>query len=117
MNNMKKLRKQLEDIKEALPIMMKLGGIDEAAYETLNASLDEALQQCFDSKAVCKQSKNCTFEYRIIDHNMFDEDEMQIMNSMGSNGWEIVRVLDPMKYINSDGLFIRIYYKREKQSE
>ena len=57
-----------------------------------------------------------TFEYRVIDHDMFDEDEIQLMNSMGSKGWEIIRILDPMKWLNSDGMFVRIYYKRVKQS-
>lgn len=58
---------------------------------------------------------NRTFEYRMIDHDMFDIDELQLMNSMGSNGWEIIRILEPMKWINSDGMFVRIFYKREKQ--
>ena len=57
-----------------------------------------------------------TFEYRVIDHDMFDENEIQTMNSMGSKGWEIIRILEPMKWLNSDGMFVRIYYKREKQS-
>jgi hypothetical protein len=57
-----------------------------------------------------------TFEYRVIDHDMFDEDEIQLMNSMGSKGWEIIRILDPMKWLNSEGMFVRIYYKRVKQS-
>ena len=56
------------------------------------------------------------FEYRVIDHDMFDEDEIQTINSMGSKGWEIIRILEPMKWLNSDGMFVRIYYKREKQS-
>lgn len=42
---MKKLKKQLEDIKGALPLMIKLGAIDQSAYKTLNEALDEALQQ------------------------------------------------------------------------
>ena len=54
-----------------------------------------------------------TFEYRVIDHDMFDEDEIQTMNSMGSKGWEIIRILDPIKYKDSDGYFIRIFYKRK----
>ena len=57
-----------------------------------------------------------TFEYRVIDHDMFDENEIQTINSMGSKGWEIIRILEPMKWLNSDGMFVRIYYKREKQS-
>jgi hypothetical protein len=47
---------------------------------------------------------------------MFDEDEIRTMNSMGSKGWEIIRILDPMKWLNDDGMFVRIYYKRVKQS-
>lgn len=54
------------------------------------------------------------FEYRIVDHTMFDEDEIQTMNFMGSKGWEIIRILEPMKYFNSDNLFVRVFYKREK---
>ena len=57
---------------------------------------------------------NRTFEYRMIDHDMFDIDELQLMNLMGSKGWEIIRILEPMKWINSDGMFVRIYYKRDK---
>ena len=57
-----------------------------------------------------------TFEYRVIDHDMFDENEIQTMNAMGSKGWEIIRILEPMKWLNIDGMFVRIYYKREKQS-
>lgn len=56
------------------------------------------------------------FEYRLIDHDMFNEDEMRTMNFMASKGWEIIRILDPMKWINSDGMFVRIYYKREKKT-
>lgn len=42
---MEKLKKQLEDIKGALPLMIKLGSIDQSAYKTLNEALNEALQQ------------------------------------------------------------------------
>jgi hypothetical protein len=42
---MDKIKKQLEDIKGALPLMVKLGAIDQSAYKTLNEALDEALQQ------------------------------------------------------------------------
>lgn len=42
---MEKLKKQLEDIKDALHLMIKLGAIDQSAYKTLNEALDEALQQ------------------------------------------------------------------------
>jgi hypothetical protein len=55
------------------------------------------------------------FEYRVIDHDMFDENEIQLMNSMGSKGWEIIRLFEPMKWVNNEGMFIRIYYKREIQ--
>jgi len=57
-----------------------------------------------------------TFEYRIIDHDMFDEGDTALINTMGSKGWEIIKILDPIKWLNSDGMFTRIYYKREKLS-
>jgi hypothetical protein len=76
--------------------------------ETKNLPQTPPLQQTAVSSS--------TFEYRVIDHDMFDEDEIQLMNSMGSKGWEIIRILDPMKWLNSDGMFVRIYYKRVKQS-
>jgi hypothetical protein len=57
-----------------------------------------------------------TFEYRVIDHDLLDEEETKMMNYMGSKGWEIIRILEPMKWQNSDGMFIRIYYKRIKNS-
>lgn len=57
-----------------------------------------------------------TFEYRVIDHAMFDKDEIHLMNSMGEKGWEIIRILEPIEWLNEGGKFIRIYYKREKQS-
>lgn len=53
------------------------------------------------------------WEYRMIDHDMFDEDTPREINSMGERGWEIIRILDPIKWINSEGFFIRIFYKRE----
>lgn len=55
------------------------------------------------------------FEYRVVDHDMFDQDEISLMNNMGAKGWEIIRILDPMNWLNSDGKFIRIYYKRVKK--
>ena len=55
-----------------------------------------------------------TFEYRVLDHYMFDDEEVKKMNEMGLKGWGIIRILDPMKWTNSDGMFVRIYYKREK---
>jgi hypothetical protein len=54
------------------------------------------------------------YEYRFIDHDFCDWGEVHTMDAMGEKGWEIIRILDPMKYANSDGLFTRIYYKREK---
>jgi hypothetical protein len=42
---MEQLKKQLEDIKNTLPLMIKLGAIDQSAYKTLNEALTEALQQ------------------------------------------------------------------------
>lgn len=51
-------------------------------------------------------------EYRMIDHDMFDEDMIREMNSMGEKGWKIIRILDPMRWLNSDGMFIRVFYER-----
>lgn len=56
---------------------------------------------------------NRSFEYRMIDYDMFDESQIESMNYMGSKGWEIIRILEPMKYLNSEELFVRIFYKRE----
>ena len=53
-------------------------------------------------------------EYRMIDHNMFDENMVNEMNGMGKRGWKIIRILDPMPWKGSDGMFIRIFYEREK---
>jgi hypothetical protein len=55
------------------------------------------------------------YEYRMVDHDMFDENEIWTMNNLGAYGWEIIRILEPMKYLNSEGMFVRIYYKREKE--
>lgn len=55
-----------------------------------------------------------TFEYRVIDHDFFDNDEPSLMNSMGQKGWDIIKICDPLPWLNSEGMFIRIYYKREK---
>ena len=40
---MKQLIKLLEDIKGALPLMIKMKAIDESAYKTLNESISEAI--------------------------------------------------------------------------
>jgi len=54
-------------------------------------------------------------EYRMIDYDMFDEDMIHEINGLSKRGWKIIRVLDPMKWANSDGMFIRIFYERESQ--
>ena len=54
-------------------------------------------------------------EYRMIDYDMFDEDIIHEINGLSKRGWKIIRVLDPMKWANSDGMFIRIFYERESQ--
>jgi hypothetical protein len=54
-------------------------------------------------------------EYRMIDHNMFDEDMIREINSMGEKGWKVIRILDPMKWLNSNGMFIRVFYEREQK--
>lgn len=40
---MEELIRLLEDIKGALPLMIKLKAIDESAYKTLNESISEAI--------------------------------------------------------------------------
>ena len=53
-------------------------------------------------------------EYRMIDHDMFDENMINEMDGMGKRGWKIIRILDPMPWKESEGMFIRIFYEREK---
>jgi hypothetical protein len=45
---------------------------------------------------------------------MFDEDMVHEMNGMGEKGWKIIRILDPMPWKDSEGMFIRIFYEKEK---
>ncbi len=53
---MDKLKKQLEDIKGALPLMKKFGAIDQSAYKTLNEALTKALQQCDISNSLIQKN-------------------------------------------------------------
>lgn len=55
-------------------------------------------------------------EYRMIDHDMFDETMIEEINGLTKRGWKIIRILDPMKWLNSDGMFIRIFYEREQKT-
>ena len=55
------------------------------------------------------------YEYRVVDYDMFDGEMADGMNYMGDKGWDVIRILDPMSYVNSEGMFIRIFYKRTKQ--
>jgi hypothetical protein len=55
-------------------------------------------------------------EYRMLDHEMFDGNMIREINMMASKGWKIIRILDPIKWEDSEGMFIRIFYEREKQS-
>jgi hypothetical protein len=43
--------------------------------------------------------------------------EIRRMNEMGAEGWEVIKILEPRQWLNSNSLFIRIYYKRKKQTE
>jgi hypothetical protein len=54
-------------------------------------------------------------EYRAIDLDMFDGEMSDVLNSMGQKGWEVVKFFEPMKYVNSDGMFVRIIFKRLQQ--
>ena len=54
------------------------------------------------------------FEYRMIDYDMFDENMSMELDGLTSLGWKIIRILDPMKWINSEGMFIRIFFQRKR---
>ena len=54
-------------------------------------------------------------EYRVIDLDMFGGEMPEVLNSMGQKGWEVVKFFEPMKYVNSDGMFVRIIFKRLQQ--
>ena len=49
---------------------------------------------------------------KVIEYRMIGE-----MNGMGKRGWKITRILDPMPWKDSDGMFIRIFYERETKSD
>ena len=70
---------------------------------------DEKILQILNTPTV----SNRAFEYRIIDHDMFYNNDNELIKSMGLKGWEIIKIFEPMKYLNSDAMFVRIYYKRE----
>ena len=57
------------------------------------------------------------YEYRMIDYDMFDETMTQELNGLTLRGWKIIRILEPMKWANSDGMFIRIFFERKRQAE
>lgn len=105
----------MQDLKQKVLESLKTKGYHEYQLKELNPIIQatvEATRQALSLGAV----SNRTFEYRVVDHDMFEEHEIRTMNSMSSKGWEIIRILEPMKWLNSDGMFVRIYYKREKQS-
>ena len=54
------------------------------------------------------------YEYRMIDYDMFDEDMSREIEGLTSRGWKIIRILEPMKWVNSEGMFIRIFYQRKR---
>lgn len=56
------------------------------------------------------------FEYRVIYHqsNGDFQEEINMMNYMGDKGWEIIKVDDPKPYTESEGEYVRIFYKRIK---
>lgn len=53
-------------------------------------------------------------EYRVIDLDMFGGEMPEVLNSMGEKGWDVVKFFEPMKYANSDGMFVRVIFKRLK---
>ena len=54
------------------------------------------------------------YEYRMIDYDMFDEDMLREIEGLTYSGWKIIRILEPMKWVNSEGMFIRIFYQRKR---
>ena len=50
----------------------------------------------------------------MIDYDMFDEDMSREIEGLTSCGWKIIRILEPMKWVNSEGMFIRIFYQRKR---
>lgn len=55
-------------------------------------------------------------EYRMIDYDMFDENMIHEINNLCKNGWKIIRILDPIQWVNKDdGKFIRIFYERNTE--
>ena len=50
----------------------------------------------------------------MIDYDMFDENMSMELDGLTSLGWKIIRILDPMKWINSEGMFIRIFFQRKR---
>ena len=99
--------KQTIEIYELAELLMQSENLEASAI-----ILRDYAEKCYQEGAVSSR----TFEYRVIDHDMFNEEEIRIMNSMGSEGWEIIKIFERMKWLNSDGMFVRIYYKRDKQS-
>jgi len=71
---MEQLKKQLEDIKGALPLMVKLGSIYQSAYKTLNEALSEALQQ-YDFIQRGKQFSCPLHETKDCDRHRIDDEE------------------------------------------
>jgi len=53
----------------------------------------------------------------MIDYDMFDENMSQELDGLTLRGWKIIRILDPIKWLNSDGMFIRIFFERKRQDE
>lgn len=57
------------------------------------------------------------YEYRMIDYDMFDGDMSIEIEGLTLKGWKIIRILEPMKWVNNDGMFIRIFFERKRQAE
>lgn len=58
---MDKIVKQLEDIKGAVDLMLKLGSINSAAHKTLIEALDETLTMYRFSSVKYEPNKRCPY--------------------------------------------------------
>lgn len=48
----------------------------------------------------------------MIDFNAFSNDAQDLLNTMGSNGWDLVGFSNPIPYVIGEGSFIRYIFKR-----
>lgn len=57
------------------------------------------------------------FEYKMIEHNVFNGDITREMNSMGKKGWRVIRMFDPIRHFDTGVVFIRVFYERKQKGK